>query len=641
MAVCVMTPRNIARVGSPLFIGTVFLLNLLAVPASGQRFERENATVIESHAGETNVRLAVFAENLNTHLDRQAVLRITNETSQKVIWAATEENAEVTFPLPFGKYEILVSAVGYLSERKETQASDSLNTTRIEVVLHRDPTAIDLNISNESVPPKARGDFKHGMSALKSSNLKDAKKRFEATYTLAPSNPDVNYLLGYIAYQEKDFAKAQSYLGTAVNLSSHNVRALVLLGQVDISREDYAGAAAALGKAVDADPENWMAHNLLANADLKLKKYEEARQQAELAIAKGKAPANVANLPLGQALVNLGKRQDGIQALKAFVQNSPNDSTVPQVRNMIATLEAQRDGVPLPGETVVRSAADIDPIFATPELPVSVNPWRPPGIDEATPSVAAGVSCPLDSVIEMSGERVKQLVDDVSRIAAIEHLQHEQVDEMGNSLTKETRTYDYVANISESRPGYLAVDEDRLERMARVDFPDRIASGGFAALALVFHPVMRDNFAMTCEGLGSWHGQAAWVVHFRQREDRPALISEYNVGGQIYALRLKGRAWITADKFEIVRIESELINPMPQIQLRCEQQVVEYGPVKFQKNVELWLPKKAEIYLDYRKHRYYRSHGYDHYLLFSVESVEKRNEPKAPSTEPAEKTQPN
>jgi len=160
-------------------------------------------------------------------------------------------------------------------------------------------------------------------------------------------------------------------------------------------------------------------------------------------------------------------------------------------------------------------------------------------------------------------------------------------------------------------------------------------------LALVFHPVMRDNFAMTCEGLGSWHGQAAWVVHFRQREDRPALISEYNVGGQIYALRLKGRAWITADKFEIVRIESELINPMPQIQLRCEQQVVEYGPVKFQKNVELWLPKKAEIYLDYRKHRYYRSHGYDHYLLFSVESVEKRNEPKAPSTEPAEKTQPN
>jgi hypothetical protein len=276
----------------------------------------------------------------------------------------------------------------------------------------------------------------------------------------------------------------------------------------------------------------------------------------------------------------------------------------------------------------------IDPIFATPELPVSVNPWRPPGIDEAKPFVADGVGCPFENVIEMSGERVKQLVDDVSRIAAIEHLVHEQVDEMGNSITKETRTYDYVASISEHRPGFLAVDEDRLERMARASFPDRIASGGFAALALVFHPHMRENFEMTCEGLGSWHGQAAWLVHFKQREDRPALISEYNVGGEIYSLRLKGRAWITADKFEIVRIELELINPMPQIQLRCEQLVVEYGPVRFQKNVELWLPNKAEIYLDYRKHRYYRSHGYDHYMLFSADAVEKRNEPKITSTEP-------
>jgi hypothetical protein len=76
---------------------------------------------------------------------------------------------------------------------------------------------------------------------------------------------------------------------------------------------------------------------------------------------------------------------------------------------------------------------------------------------------------------------------------------------------------------------------------------------------------------------------------------------------------------------------------MPQIQLRCEQQVVEYGPVRFQKNVELWLPQKAEIYLDFRKHRYYRSHSYDHYLLFSVDSVEKRNEPTVPPADPAQK----
>jgi len=635
-----MTPESTARIAVRLFVGSLFLFPLLAVPASAQRttqqIEQETKTSYQARDGEALILISVFGENGRTHLDRQSVLKITNQITHVETWQTTADRSEAALGLLFGKYEIEVSAVGYLSERKEVQANNTLITTRMDVVLHHDPSAVDLDIADAAMPPKARGQAKHAVSALKSANLKEAQKNLAAAYKLAPSNPDINYLLGYVAYEQKDLAQARNYLATATNLNSHSVRALILLGQVEFAQGDYPAAATVLERAVDADSENWMAHNLLANAYLKLKKYDGARQQGELAIAKGKAGANTANLTLGQALVNLGKKEEGIQALKAFVQNSPKDPTVPQVRDLIAMLERPNAG-PLPGTAIARTLPAIDPIFATPELPVSVNPWRPPGIDEAKPSVADGVSCPFDNVIEMSGERVKQLVDDVSRIAAIEHLVHEQVDEMGNSITKETRTYDYVASISEDRPGFLEVDEDRLERMARASFPDRIASGGFAALALVFHPHMRENFEMTCEGLGSWDGQAAWLVHFKQREDRPALISEYNVGGAIYSLRLKGRAWITADKFEIVRIESELINPMPQIQLRCEQQVVEYGPVRFQKNVELWLPNKAEIYLDYRKHRYYRSHGYDHYLLFSVDSVEKRNEPKVPSTGPAEK----
>src|SRR5208282_1390228 len=604
-----MRRRNVIWVAGPFFIGTVFLFHLLAglasaqsQPASTQRIEQETKATYQARDGEALVLLSVFAENGKTHLDRQSVIKITNQIDHTVTWQTTDEKSEAAFGLLFGKYELEISAVGYLSERKEVQASNVLITTRIEISLHRDPSAVDLNISDEAVPAKARGALKHGVAALKSANLKEARKSLDAAYKLAPSNPDVNYLLGYVAYEEKDLARARSYLATAANVSTHNVRALILLGQVELVQEDYSAAAAALEKAVDGNSDNWTAHSLLANAYLKLKKYEEARRQAELAIAKGKGAAGAANLALGQALVNMGKKEEGIRALQAFVQTSPTDPSVPQVRDLITKLE-RPDTAALSGSGIARkSAAVIDPIFAAPELPVSVNPWRPAGIDEAKPSVADGVSCPVDSVIEMSGERVKQLVDDVSRIAAIEHLVHEQVDEMGNSITKETRNYDYVASISEDRPGFLAVDENRLERMARADFPDRIASGGFATLALVFHPHMRENFEMTCEGLGNWHGQAAWVVHFKQRADRPALISEYNIGGQTYSLRLKGRAWITADKFEIVRIESELIDPMPQIQLRCEQQVVEYGPVQFKKNVGLWLPTKAEIYLDYRKH---------------------------------------
>jgi tetratricopeptide (TPR) repeat protein len=633
---CFMTSRSRLRSKFLLPFGLAFVvLYALVAPAQGppgQSIDRETAGAYQARDGEALIIISVFAENGRNHLDRQAIIKMTNVTSKIVQWTTTDDHSEAAAGLLFGKYEIEVSAVGYLTERKEIQANNTLMSTRMQFILHRDPSAADLDIKDEGMPPKARGEVKHAVSALKSANLKDAQKSLDAALKLAPNDPDINYLLGYVAFQQKELPQARTYLTAATSASSHSARALVLLGQVEIIQEDYPAAAATLEKAIEIDAANWTARNMLANSYLKLKNYEGARQQAELAIAKAKGAGNQANLALGQALVDMGKKDEGIQALKAFVQGSPNDPTVPQVKDLITTLE----NGPAPGTTTIRAGskpAVPDPIFTTPELPVAVNPWRPAGIDESQPTVADGVSCPLDNVIQQSGERVKQLVDDVSKISAIEHLVHQQVDEMGNSLSKETRNYDYVASISEQQPGLLAVDEDRLERAARASFPDRIASGGFATLALVFHPDMRDNFEMTCEGLGNLHGQASWLVHFKQREDKPALISEWNIGGEVYSLRLKGRAWITADKFEIIRIESELINPIPQIQLRCEQQVVEYGPVKFQKGVQLWLPQKAEIYLDYRKHRYYRSHGYDHYLLFSVDSTEKPNEPKVPATE--------
>ncbi len=223
---------------------------------------------------------------------------------------------------------------------------------------------------------------------------------------------------------------------------------------------------------------------------------------------------------------------------------------------------------------------------------------------------------------------MQELVEDVTRFSAVEDLFHQALDEYGSPVRTETRKFNYVASISEPRPGFLSVDEFRADNLNIAGYPDHIASSGFAALALVFHPHMRDNFAMSCEGLGDWHGQPSWLVRFQQRDDRPNTMQSYKVGNKIYPVKMKGRAWITADKFQIVRIEAEMVSPMPEIQLLSEHQVVEYGPIPFQKkNLSLWLPKTAEIYFDFRRHRFYRRHSFDHYMLFAVDSDEKRKEP--------------
>ena len=587
--------------------------------------------------GGTTLRVTVFAETSKTRLDRQCLIKLTNTSSQNISWQTTDDRSETGFgDLPSGHYEVDVSAVGYLPAHKEFQAISTYMPVDLEIVLQKDPAAVQLNFEDGAMPAKARKETKHGVSALKSGKWNEANKRLGAAYRMAPENPDVNFLLGYLYYEKKDFGRAADFLGNAANLSPHNVQALTLLGRVSLQQEDYGRAVSNLEKAVVADSDYWVAHDLLAASYLKQQRYDKAREQAELAISQGKSAALASQLVLGQALVNLGQKEEGIKALKDFVTSSPKNPSAPQVKALIAQLEVPTN----PSNSSLTNAvatdpqiSGIDPLIAAAEPTFSIRAWQPPSIDTNRPSLAPNVSCP-SNILDLTSKRVEEFVEDVSRIAAIEHLLHEQLDEMGDPLTKETRTFNYVASFVELRQGSIAVEEYRQEHLGLADFPDHISSSGFATLALVFHPKMRDSFDMACEGLGELRGQPMWLLYFKQRDDRPAQMHDYRVGSELYSLKLKGRAWITADKFQIVRIESELVSPVPQIRLAGEHQVVEYGPVPFTKRkVQLWLPQSAEIYLDFRRHRYYRKHSFDHYMLFAVDADEKTKPPTAQPNE--------
>lgn len=633
------------------FFGCWFVVELAAQSPgdilNGQGSLRDQVATVRSYSTAPNTGVLifkVFAERKNARLDRQALLKLVNLETQSPTWQTTESEPQGAYDesasqgvfanIAFGNYDVEVSAVGYLSTHKALSVAATLVQQNIEIVLHRDPAAVNLDAADSTLSPKARKETKHAIAALKSANFADAQKHLDEAYKSASSSSEVNFLLGYLYFQRKDFGRAATYLNTAVNLNPHNAQTLTLLGRTGLEQRDYRMARSALEQAVLADADNWLPHDLLADTYLKEKNYDKARDEAQIAIAKGKSAASSAQLTLGQALVNLGHDQEGIQALSAFLQESPQHPVAGQVRDLIAEVQ-DHDSPSSPAESEPQTRArlsGVDPLSALPAAKLSVKSWQPPGVDEIKLALAPEVACPATQVIEESGRRVQELVEDVTRFAAVEDLFHQALDEYGTPVRTETRKFNYVATITEPQPGFLSVDEFRADHLNLAGYPDHIASTGFAALALVFHPHMRDNFAMVCEGLGDWRGQPSWLVHFRQRDDRPNSMHSYKVGNKIYPVNLKGRAWITADRFQIVRIEAELVRPMPEIQLLSEHQVVEYGPIPFQKKTSLWLPKTAEIYFDFRKHRYYRRHSFDHYMLFAVDSDEKRKEPAVKPT---------
>jgi tetratricopeptide (TPR) repeat protein len=575
---------------------------------------------IQINVGDPNKRIVLLTvlNQAKAQLDRQALIKLHDTKRDVTVFQTTDGESHSTFyDLDFGDYDVEVSAVGYLTTHKLLRVMGTIDTIKLDVELEKDPNAIDLKADDDAIPAKQRKEAKRVVYDLNSGKLKDAEPRLTKLLQAAPASAQINFLLGYLYMQQKDYPKSEIYLAQAAKLDPRRSQTLLTLGRVQLQRQEYEAARKTLEQAVGDNSDSWMAHNLLADAYLRVKEYDKAREQAQLALDQGKEAASIAELVLGQSLADLGRDQEGLAALRTFLQKNPNNPTSPQVRVLITHIEQRDADVPEVGEV---KDADLALSASRPSLPATA--WGPPGVDLVKPVVAADVACPYEKVLQMSGERVKQLVDNVAQFAATEDLVHEQLDEFGNAISKDTRKFDYVASISEPRPGYLAVDEYRNEHYGLYDLPDHVVTRGFVALALIFHPDMRDNFQMTCEGLGQWQGQATWLMHFRQRDDKPSRIQSYVVGTESYPIKLKGRAWIAADTFQIVRIESDLVNPVPQ--LSVQHQEVEYGPIHFKKqNVDLWLPKSVDLYLGLNRHRYYRRHSFDHYMLFAVDAQDK------------------
>jgi len=254
--------------------------------------------------------------------------------------------------------------------------------------------------------------------------------------------------------------------------------------------------------------------------------------------------------------------------------------------------------------------------------------WAPPDIDQAVPPANTDVPCPLPEVLSGVAHRVQDLVVNMQRFSATERAQFVEFDKRGVPHNTATAVFSYVAYIHEDHPGQLIVEEYRNDSVGVESFPTRLATTGTAAFALIFHPHYIRDFTVTCEGLAQLNGKPAWQLHFAQLPDHSNNFRGYRVAAAYYPVKLKGRAWISTDSHEVLRLETELLRPIQEIRLLKEHISIDYGPVYFQKrDLKLWLPQSADIFMDYRGNRYHHQHSFSDFQLFWVDTDAKSKGP--------------
>ncbi len=243
--------------------------------------------------------------------------------------------------------------------------------------------------------------------------------------------------------------------------------------------------------------------------------------------------------------------------------------------------------------------------------------------------VDSSVSCPSEKMLRGAGERMREFLSNLEKFTATEEVLHYSLGSGKHAPSPEKKRFSYLVTVSQNRLGTFLLEEDRNGYAPPSAFPGNVGTYGLPALALIFHPLMAGDFDFKCAGLGQAGGKPAWEVEFAQREDRPVRIRSYRVNDKTYVVRLKGRAWIDPGNYEVVRLETELKQPIPEIGLLAEHIGIDYVPVRFRsERSEIWLPHEADMYVEMKMRRYYRRHTFSDFKIFSVDTAQSVEAPK-------------
>lgn len=551
-----------------------------------------------------------------------AVITLLRSTGQAYEQKSTKSDKLVFVDVPQTEYTVQVVAPGYrtLEQRIDIQNERSRKLTITLEALSAEEAALQKQVA--TLPPKAQKEMGKAIEALNGGNPANARGHLDALMKMAPNHAEVNYLYGVYASKTNDEQHATIYWAHALEADPRHLRALLSLSQAYLEEKKLDEAGALAKRAEDADPSSWRAQALLAGVAQQQNEPENVITHAQRALELGHSQATVVEPILAAALARRGEKDRAVALLQSYLHDNPADQAATKE---LAAIQANTFAVE-PGSNAGSALAE-----AASEMPLAKN-WLPPDIDEKMPPVQGAAACSVTDVVGNAGKRVEEFVKNTEKFTATESLVHQSIDKWGVASPAITRKFNYVAGVQEVRPGLFNFDEYRHSSSGEDRFPDGIATDGLPALVMIFHPYYAPTFDMSCEGLSSWNGAPVWQVHFRQRPGETKSLRSYKLGmdGPSYTVALRGRAWIAADTFQVVRLETDLVSPIPQIQLRADHTIIEYAPVQFRQNqLEMWLPHTAEVYFDWRGRRMHRVHSFGNYLLFAIDDKQKISAPKS------------
>jgi len=543
------------------------------------------------------------------------------------------QGAQVQFRnVAAGDCNIEVSAPGYRTSKDHTEVTQSMTSHNqyVFIYMHPESESAEAAARPPAVPLGLIKEMDKAMQAMREKHDGDARKHLDKAAKIAPTNPDVAYLQGMMELDHHNLPVAEQFFQKAVNSSRAQERALLGLGYVQVQMNQAGAAAQTLEKSLQLNGASERAHLLLANAYAQLREYPKAQEHAQRAAAFNSENSAPARTLLAQILAAQGNREGARLEFEGVLREYPKSLSASVARDSLASLAKTTT----PGSTTELAVplSTVNTSLLPSASAASVTPWAPPSVDTSVPGVAPDVTCSADDIVEHTSTSTNRQLENLEKFLATEHIQHEEVNGRGEVSQIRDKNFSYMVFIEHDKDGLVFLDEKRDGGTGTDSFPTSLATVGLVSLGVdVFHPGFAKALNFECEGLGQWRGKAAWILHFEQKPNVKSFLRLWETKTKTVEIPLKGRVWVAASSYNVLHVESDLREPMKELELMRDHLAIDYGPVNFQSGkTELWLPWYADMYLELHGRRYHHNHTLSNFSLFAVDTSDKINLPKDP-----------
>jgi hypothetical protein len=308
------------------------------------------------------------------------------------------------------------------------------------------------------------------------------------------------------------------------------------------------------------------------------------------------------------------------QIMKAYGEAQPYmNCTLPQLQRIVPPLEglkADKRGLPL--QSILRRTGEVieAQLPKMPDLVAKESVAQTDVRDAKSPGAGAfhNTARGFPQAASILQQYSLQFGMDEKQLEQSLHL----------TLVTETpwKDFDYLIVARRSSDGAPVLEESRTDLKSpkgkRLKREQKILHGiGFEYLWLLMASANLAQSDYRLLGQQKVYGRETYVIGFAQSPARVKLPGQIDVSGQTYPLLYQGVAWIDESTFRIVRLRTDLLAPLPLIQLERFSADLRFEQVDIPGlSLALWLPWQVELIWTQGGQMSGELHLYSKYSLF-------------------------